>query len=364
MTFTYEEILQLEQQGYVRSQTHPTLPLRIFNYTESVQYGRAWDVHHALIHCRGLVFDTQTKQVVAVPFPKFFNWEEVRETEDFKELEKNQNWVATEKLDGSLIILFNYGGEWIFASKGSFTSEQSVKAKDLSIKLDLKGYDWGCTYLFEIIYPENQIVVNYGEDERLYLLGIYCNNSKQEVERGDWVDCFDFYHSSLPLYSKALYSSELDKVNFEYLKSLNLPNKEGYVVRFDNGYRFKIKFENYVEKHRIVTNTTPKHIWELVKEFGFDDIHTHLEDITDEVYKWFDYVVDMLKIQYDTHLVCLEKEYYKLKDLESRKEFATLALQTDYSTELFCLRDGKETFQHLMKHIELKNIKNYQQWSQ
>jgi RNA ligase len=39
-------------------------------------------------------------------------------------------------MDGSLGILFNYKGEWVLATRGSFTSDQSVKGTELLQKYD------------------------------------------------------------------------------------------------------------------------------------------------------------------------------------------------------------------------------------
>ena len=57
----------------VRVRHHPSLPLRIANYTFRAVFAQAWTpVTRA---CRGLVFSTDG-QVVARPWPKFFNYGE------------------------------------------------------------------------------------------------------------------------------------------------------------------------------------------------------------------------------------------------------------------------------------------------
>ncbi len=128
--------------GLLYKQTHPTLPLTIWNYTETVQYGDLWD--EITLMSRGLVTDDQGT-IFARPFTKFFNMEEGKHT-------PTVDFEVFEKVDGSCIILFYYNHEWIFASRGSFTSEQSVKAKELSSKYPLHSLDKQKTYIFEIIY--------------------------------------------------------------------------------------------------------------------------------------------------------------------------------------------------------------------
>lgn len=128
--------------GLLYKQVHPTLPLTIWNYSETVQYNSEWD--DILLMCRGLVTDNEGN-IVARPFKKFFNIEQNKHT-------PTNNFEVYDKMDGSLIILFNYKGEWIFCTRGSFTSDQAIKAKELSVNYPLEVLDKNNTYLFEIIY--------------------------------------------------------------------------------------------------------------------------------------------------------------------------------------------------------------------
>ena len=54
-----------------------------------------------------------------------------------------------EKMDGSLVVMFFVNGEPFFCTKGNFTSEQAVKAKEIF----QTKYDY--TYCFEVIYPDH-----------------------------------------------------------------------------------------------------------------------------------------------------------------------------------------------------------------
>jgi RNA ligase len=61
---------QYYEDGLLYKQTHPTLPLTIWNYTPNTQYSNLWD--DITTQCRGLVTDNDGN-VVARPFKKFFN---------------------------------------------------------------------------------------------------------------------------------------------------------------------------------------------------------------------------------------------------------------------------------------------------
>jgi RNA ligase len=139
-----KELDELSVKGLVTKQVHKNLPLSIWNYSPKAQYESAWDQYPLLLQTRGLIMDNDGN-VVARPFKKFFNIEENRHT-------PTQDFEVFEKMDGSCIILFYYNDEWIFATRGSFTSEQAIKAKELSSKYPLENLDKNNTYLFEIIY--------------------------------------------------------------------------------------------------------------------------------------------------------------------------------------------------------------------
>ena len=129
------------EEGLVYKQVHPTLPLTIWNYSEKVQYENLWN--EITLQTRGLVTDDKGN-VVARPYRKFFNMEERKHT-------PTPDFEVYDKLDGSLGILFNYEGEWVFATRGSFNSDQSVKGLELLQKYDYYKLHKDYTYLFEIM---------------------------------------------------------------------------------------------------------------------------------------------------------------------------------------------------------------------
>ena len=169
------EILeQYYNGGLVYKQVHPRLPLTIWNYSEVVQYNELWD--DITLQTRGLVTDDKGK-IVGRPWKKFFNLEEGKHT-------PTTYFDVYSKLDGSLGVLFNYQDEWILVTRGSFTSEQSIKGMEMLSKYDYNRLNKGYTYLFEILYDENRIVCKY-DFEDIVLLGI------NETETEDEVDIYD-----------------------------------------------------------------------------------------------------------------------------------------------------------------------------
>ena len=315
------------EKGLIIKQVHPTLPLSIYNYSRTCQYGGLWD--EITLACRGLVLDNEG-DVIAKPFPKFFNYEEHTAEEIPNEL-----FEVYEKMDGSLGICFYYEreltyseryklwfngnyetgmeyyedivpnfddpyfhptptkkGEWHIATRGSFVSEQAVKGKELLEKYNFQKLHTDYTYLFEIIYKENRIVCDY-DFEDVVLLGVI--NTKTGIEVNIHSDTEDVRIQNI---IKNIGLNVVTRYNtfgegFDELKKEISNSKEGYVIRFRNGMRMKIKGDEYVRLHRILTNFSTTDIWELLRSGG--DMNEFLERVPDEFDKWVKTTIRDLK---------------------------------------------------------------------
>jgi RNA ligase len=258
LTFDRERLDALVAEGWLRSQRHPEADLWIFNYTEKTQFDSHWTPE--TMACRGLILDADGN-VVARPFPKFFNYgtpQAVIPVEPF---------TVREKIDGSLGILYYIDGEARIATRGSFTSEQAIEGTAM-----LREYEFehaaGETPLFEIIYPTNRIVVDYGESRELVLLAVLNNQTGQE-------SAMAWSGRTARLY---------DHTDIDALAALEEPNSEGFVVTFESGVRVKVKFAEYVRLHRIVTGVNAKTIWDALRNgTEFDAL---LDGVPDEIYAW------------------------------------------------------------------------------
>ena len=93
------------------------------------------------------------------------------------------------------------------------------------------------TYLFEIIYPQNKIVVNYGDREDLILLAVIDNLAGQDYPLDDYIGL------GFPVVKRFTGLSALDKLKSDADNPAN-DNSEGYVVRFRSGLRIKSSLPN------------------------------------------------------------------------------------------------------------------------
>lgn len=336
------------RQGYIRVQTHPKYEnLRIYNYTEKTQYEGFWN--EETLMCRGLVMDGE--RIIARPFKKFFNLEEHINAE--KELPEG-DFEVFEKLDGSLGIAFYYMGDWHVATRGSFSSEQAVFATNhLREILNNSGFFMpvGFTHLFEIIYPENRIVVDYGDFRGLKLLAVLKTNTGEEVGYSHLLRIYTEYGLPVPF---TLVDRMENIKSPDQLHKLPSSNKEGFVIRFSNGLRLKFKFDEYKRLHRLITGVNEKHIWEILK--NNESLESILDKVPDEYYKWVRNTESKLRGQYDAiHLGC--NDVFKTLNLTerlSRKEMAEKIKDFEYKGIVFCMLDNKPYEEQIWKLIKPK----------
>jgi hypothetical protein len=372
------------QDGLILKQTHPIHDLTIWNYSPKVQYERLWD--DITIQCRGLVTNSKG-DVVARPFKKFFNYEEHKPDEI-----PNEEYEVYEKMDGSLGILFYYEyeltvekryniwfnnnyetgmerffdpnnlpdfdnpyyeptpktkGEWIMATRGSFTSPQAIKGKELLGKYNFERLHHDYTYLFEIIYKENRIVCEYDFDD-IVLLGIVNTKTGDEVNIHYNNEDIRFKNMISNIGFRVVMLYKTWGEGYDLLKEEISKDREGYVIRFKNGFRMKIKGEEYIRLHRILTNISNRDIWEYLKDNKpFDEL---LEKVPDEFNDWVKETVKDLTVRFEN----IDNDYndiFNSINTIDRKNFAEKAKRYPHSGILFAMYDGKLTHNIIWKII-------------
>jgi hypothetical protein len=327
---------EYEQRGLLKSQRCPWTDLTIWNYTPECQRSRQWDA--VTLQCRGLVTDS-SGTIRARPFSKFFNLGE-HEAVTGQSI-PDEPFEVYEKLDGSLIIAFMYDGDVQIASRGSFTSPQAERAADLIIHKynHLNFSTRECiTYCFEVLYPENRIVVDYGDREELVLLAMFDTATGNELPLED---------VGTPQIRKVEHAG-----GFRDLPQN--PNEEGYVLRFQSGLRVKVKNEEYIRLHRLLTSTSEKSIWEHVRDGR--SLSEMLEHVPTEFSAWVEGVVHRLYIEF-SGLMDAAEEAFALIDAPSRKEQAEQIQQhrRELWPLLFLLLDGKDPAPMAWKLVKPRN---------
>ena len=354
------ELNDYYERGLIAKQTHPTLPLTIWNYTEKVQYENLWN--EVTLKCRGLITDNNTGKAIVEPFKKFFNYEELAadRISGSKIPSKGDYVYVQEKMDGSLGILFWYGDQWIMATRGSFTSDQAIKGLEIVknnyfLDVFLREY----VYLVEIIYPENRIVVDYRK-EKVTFLSVVLNRKHEGWNPTDdselhWTTANSIF-KCIGLKKKDIVKTE-QHFNFsdelyQSLKSKNEKNKEGYVLRYQPGnFRMKIKFEDYVRLHKIMTNLSTLAVWEVLS--NGQNMDSILKDVPDEFYQKIREYEDKLHCEFRRLKSEYEDHFESIRRLGTRKLFAQfLNVGFMYPKILFAMYDGKSVDEMIWKIIK------------
>lgn len=351
--------------GNVSIRCHPQHPyLHILNYTHKAAHetrliednggvfvsGPIWG-DGTIDYCRGLIFNALTEEIIARPFRKFHNLNtpSIPET-----MEGNLPLIEptiTEKYDGSLGIFYNTGAVGI-ATRGSFDSDQAKWATAWLAKRDTLCYPQNHTLLFEIIYPENRIVVDYGKYEGLILLAIVNNETGEELSHHDMRDIANQNHLN---YTPS-FAPEVVKLH------ANRPNFEGFVISYPQPGRdpikVKVKLDEYVRLHRIITGLNPRSVWECLR----DDSPLPSGDLPTNFVEWLESWEKKLNSEYNS----IREEAYRAfsyrplhllvtDDKTYRKMFAEYAMSPENErvrSLLFAMLDKKDIAPLIWKMIE------------
>jgi hypothetical protein len=295
--------------------------------------------------CRGLVLDTNNNwALVARAFTRFFNLGEHRPEQD------GFIWpgsIATDKEDGSLILVYHWKGEWHVNTRGSFgdglVGDSIFTWRDLLVMA--MGDDWtdgldpSITYVGEICSMYNKVVRTYkkpvffllsafwGEieldHEQILDIGICHAQDRDENQVGSFV--VPFLH---------IFNSEREVEKFIEKSGTDDPTFEGIVLRDVNNMRIKVKTPEYVALHRMSNNgnlASPKNLIPFILKGEEDEVLLYFPELTD----W----VAEVKAKMDAAYQEMDNYWYCHHDEKNRKKFALAVLPCRFSSILFTAKD-------------------------
>jgi hypothetical protein len=209
-------------------------------------------------HFRSSVWNDEG-ELVSAGFPKFTNWGE--NPENFPVPQSLKNATIVEKIDGSLLIVSKYKGNYILRTRGTVDAskldngyEIEVFKRDYLPKLvefievtcNVPKDTWLISYLFEWVSPENRIILNYGDAPEWYFVGAVG-------------------HTDYSVSSQEMLDGLADKTGFKRPVTYDFPSvealmadveqwkgKEGVCVYSKDGQRIhKVKGLWYLALHRM-----------------------------------------------------------------------------------------------------------------
>ena len=275
----------------------------------NVTFDGIWDAWGGVLrYCRGIVLHRYSGDVVINPYSKFFNIDEREEcsAERVSERAKKGRIVEfAEKLDGSMISGRWYNGKLVLASSNnvdrgtSIQLDEAYKIISPNIIRGMQKYH-NLTFIFELISPMDPHIVKYNGIRKLVLIGIKSTNSE-----------YTFTYKRVSEIGRELQIPFVKSYNYalDYVLSLRGEKKayeaEGFVGNFD-GYRVKIKYDDYLKLHRVAASLTPNKIVKAIADEELKDIllacngqEDFVCEIADKVSRYVNQLDREVKEEYD-----------------------------------------------------------------
>jgi len=291
-------------------------------------------------------------------FPKFFNINQIEETQYDKVKDKKIKHIST-KEDGSLVAFMMLPNGKLFAKTiRGFDNDQALAAKQLlyawedHVKWVKNLLDNGFTPLFEYVSYANRIVLKYGDPE-LRFIGLRNNSNGDYIPASEVKDIPNF------MYSINSESFTLDEL---IAKSKVEENKEGWVVLFEDDMLLKVKTQWYFTVHGLRTMNVFRedYVIENYYKETLDDLISQLNPIEDkDAFEFINRVtkaIDNYASYIDSKVEILYKKYIEIYGQNFAK-FATECHKEPYFGLIRSYIDDKNDYKK--KKVELILQKTY-----
>lgn len=266
-----------------------------------------------------------TGEIIARGPAKFMNYGDP----SAGELSLDSTVALTRKEDGSLGIGWIYQGRLGIATRGSFVSDQAIRATSMLTTYDAGEISTGegeYTPIWEIIYPDNRIVLSYGDFEGLKPLGQVDLRTGLISNRPENI----YTHPGTMTLGEAILLDIPDDEEGYVLDIINVVQKMTGVHHDVVGH-LKLKGERYKYLHALLTNTSARRVWvelaarachtfiEEDKHWGSrlghdpedflrvdvtkDISETLLTNVPDEFYTWVTRQIDSITDQVTDHVI-------------------------------------------------------------
>lgn len=327
-----QKLLRSDKRPEDLQSTHAIKARRGTRHPNLVSFKYGIDAPFAEKACRearALVLDEADNWAVACQgFEKFFNL-----GEGFAPALDLSTTRAFEKVDGTLIVAYQYAGGWEFATTGTpdATTGDPTPFRELFMRtyarpLPPATESFDNFYFFELCTPENRVVVHYAESKIVALGGRSAETGK---EFPAWCTADDWG-------VEAVVEHPFD--DYEGMQRLMADSpateREGVVCVDGAWNRVKLKTPQYALLHHMKSSWTDAKMWDAVRAGESGELGAYFPEKVGQIQRAN---ARMAEVAQD-----IEQD---LTDFNGRvttqKEFAALALKTPYSGILFGVRGGR-----------------------
>lgn len=282
--------------------------------------------------CRGIILNTEDYSLIARGFSRFLNYSE--DADDTAKFNWNDKVICTEKVDGSLIILYYYLGQFWTNTRFSFANSEVNNCGKTWSELVFSCINTtklspALTYILELSSPFSQ-VVRYYPEPRVSLLSTFISDC--ELAWSSTVK--ESEKCGIKLTNSYEVSSYEDVQVLLKIESEKDKTFEGWVIRDINDHRLKIKSPEYLYLHRAVNNnnlSNVKNLVPLILSGEKSEILTYFPAVREQFEKLEGDVEDIKSL--------LMKVWERAKDIESQKDFALEIMKDlNYTSPLFSAR--------------------------
>ncbi len=293
---------------------------------------------------RGTIVDVtepSNPKLVCLPFLRFYN-----QGQSQADPIDHSTAIVEVKHDGSLIKLYWYEGDWRVATRGTVSAmnehkeiwDRAYEYAKANHRFDLDSLDRTKIYLFELVSPDNFIVVHYKKTQ-IYHLGTRCMETLEEVEIDIGIpkpDRFDLNDEQ-----------GLEKAVQALVESFKGHEMEGVIVRDSNWNRVKVKSPSYLLLHHSRDSNLPPDLLclKIVLANEKEEVETGRPDLVDLLNDTETKFAMLVKVWNENHARLISK----LKDSNDNKEFAKILKQEEKEGKLVF---GNYHFQHRAGKIE------------
>lgn len=271
-------------------------------------------VYEHQLYAKGIVYrrdDRGALELVSLPLVKMFN-HGLREHSDAtsKRLEEEAEgvrFVFPEKLDGTMIQLFEHGGETYITTRSVIEGSDETREEGGYIALARsvltrlypelvqeleRGELHGLSLVFELIHPKTKQVTHYGAEERLVLLAVFDRSDHtywSTARVRQWTSRRGV-ESAQPIVEDEDVHRGIERLKAKLVLDASVP--EGSIVCFEKGdrvvHRVKVKTEAYLAqfsmRYRISLKSVTATLWQNPSLHRWEDYLDHLvqNDLSEE----------------------------------------------------------------------------------